>query len=235
MTKPQKRKLIYIPVIHSGSDMGSIAGDISKKGTSELGEEAWQAHVNTVERYWDLIADYCEKLTFDEKSLKIYQDGMVANGEIASKIIEDNLKMGSRNYRIISTLISKRAEIVKTEDFSLVKKELEIYKSISESDSLLKKLIKLLIIKRKRKALMKKRDAFIAESIEKTLLPGETGLLFLGAYHNILNKLPADIEVTQVKDISKVKMYQKLLPFQARHKSLFQKTADYLTEPLSLD
>jgi hypothetical protein len=78
---------------------------------------------------------------------------------------------------------------------------------------------------------MKKRDAFIAASIDKTLLTGETGLLFLGAYHHILNKLPADIEMVQVKEINKVKMYPKLLPFQARHQNLFQKTADYLTAP----
>jgi hypothetical protein len=233
MTKLLKRKLIYIPVIHSGSDMGSIAVGINKKGTAELGGEAWQAHINTVEQYWNLIADYCETLELDKGALKIYQDSMVTDGEIASKIIEDNLKMGSRNYRIISALVSKGAEIVKTEDFSLVKKELDIYKSITESDSLLKKLFKLLIIKYKRKTLMKKRDAFIAASIDQTLLPGETGLLFLGAYHNILNKLPADIEVVQVKEISKVRQYQRLLPFQARYEKLFLEIADYLTEPVS--
>lgn len=213
--------------------MGSIADGINKKGTSELGSEAWQAHIKTIEKYWDLIADYCERPELDKKALKIYQDSMVADGEIAKKIIEDNLKMGSRNYRIISKLISKGAEIVKTEDFSLVKKELDIYKSISESDRLLKKLFKLLIIKRKRNVLIKKRDAFIAASIDETLLPGETGLLFLGAYHNILNKLPADIEVVQVKKISKVRQYQKLLPFQSRYEKLFRETADYLTAPVS--
>jgi hypothetical protein len=65
--------------------------------------------------------------------------------------------MGSRNYKIISGLLNRGAEIVKTEDFSLVKKELEIFKSISETDNMLKKLIKLLIIKIKRRSLMKKR------------------------------------------------------------------------------
>jgi hypothetical protein len=225
------RTLIYIPVIHSGADMGTIAGDISQKGIAELGDENWQTHINTIEKYWDVIANYCEALNFEKNGLKIYQDGMVANGEIASKIIEDNLKMGSRNYQIISKLLSRGAEIVKTEDFGLVKKELEIYKSVSTSSGLLKKVFKVLVIKIKRKALMKKRDAFIAESISKTLLPGETGLLFLGAYHHILKKLPADIEVVQVKEISKVRKYQKLLPFQSRYKALFQDLADYMVKP----
>ncbi len=227
-----KRTLIYIPVIHSGSDMGTIAGDISRKGIAELGDAKWQSHINTVEKYWDVIANYCEQLDFEKNGLKIYQDGMVADGEIASKIIEDNLKMGSRNYKIISGLLNRGAEIVKTEDFGLVKKELEIFKSISETDSLLKKLIKLLIIKIKRRSLMKKRDAFIAASITKTLLPGETGLLFLGAYHHILNKLPADIEVVQVKEISKVRKYQKLLPFQSKYHALFNEVSQYIVAPV---
>ena len=82
---------------------------------------------------------------------------------------------------------------------------------------------------------MKNRGTFIAASIDKTLLPDETGLLFLGAYHNILNKLPADIEVLQVKEIRKVRQYQRLLPFQARYEKLFREIADYLTAPLSSD
>ncbi len=224
------RTLIYIPVIHSGSDMGTIANDISRKGVVELGEETWQSHIKTVEKYWDVIANYCEELNLKGKSLKIYQDGMVADGEIASKIIEDNLKMGSRNYQIISSLMSRGAEIVKTEDFGLVKKELELYKSISASDSLLKKLIKILLIKVKRKSLMKKRDAFISSILANTLKPGETGLIFLGAYHDILKTLPGDIKVIQLKEISKVKQYQKLLPFQSRYKALFQEIADYLVD-----
>ncbi len=224
------RTLIYIPVIHSGSDMGTIADDITRKGIAELGDETWQSYIRTVEKYWDVIANYCEELKFEENGLKIFQDGMVADGEIASKIVEDNLKMGSRNYQIISSLMSRGAEIVKTEDFGLVKNELKLYKSVSASDSLLMKLIKILLIKARRYFLLKKRDAFIASSIANTLKPGETGLIFLGAYHDILNKLPGDIKVIQVKEISKVKQYQKLLPFQSRYKALFQEIADYLVD-----
>jgi len=225
-----KRTLIYIPVIHSGSDMGSIADDITRKGIAGLGPETWQLHIKTVEKYWDVIANYCERLKFDENGLKIYQDGMVADGDIAMKIVEDNVKMGSRNYAIISRLISRGAEIVKTEDFNLVKKELELYKSISANDSFLMKLLKILLIKAKRKFLLKKRDTFIASSVADTLKTGETGLIFIGAYHQILNKLPEDIKVVQVKQISKVKQYQKLLPFQSEKKLQFKKLSNYLLD-----
>lgn len=225
-----KRTLIYIPVIHSGPDMGSIADDITGKGIAELGDEIWQLHIKTVEKYWDVIEYYCDLLKFKEKGLKIYQDGMVADGDIAMKIIEDGVKMGSRNYEIISRLISRGAEIVKTEDFKFVKRELKLYKSIAATDSLLIKLLKILLIRAKRKFLLKKRDTFIASSITETLKAGETGLIFLGAYHQILNKLPEDIKVLQVKEISKVRQYQKLLPFQSKYKPLFQQITHYLID-----
>jgi hypothetical protein len=232
LKRQDNRKLIYIPVIHSGTDMGTIAADISRKGIAGLGEKSWNTHIKTVEKYWDIIAHYCDQINIETKGLKIYQDGMVADGEIAQKIIEDNRKMGSRNYAIIFRLMTKGAVIMKTEDFSLVKNEIDLYKSFSASESLLTKLIKVFIIKAKRYFLLKKRDQVIAKTIAKTLHHGETGLLFLGAYHNILDKLPADIQVVQVKEISKVKKYQKLLPFQVGKKLRFQKLMDYLVQPL---
>lgn len=228
LKKLNNRKLIYIPVIHSGTDMGTIADDISRKGIAELGDETWQSHIRTVDKYWDVIALFCEELKIEINGMNIYQDGMVTDGEIAMKIIEDSVKMGSRNYEIVSNLIARGARIVRTEDYNFVKKELELYKSILATDSLLKKLIKILLIKAKRYFLMKKRDAFIAASINQTLNAGATGLIFLGAYHHILDKLPDDIEIIQIKEISKVKQYQKLLPFQSKYKTLFEEISQYL-------
>jgi phage host-nuclease inhibitor protein Gam len=231
--RQHNKKLIYIPVIHSGSDMGTIADDISRKGIAELGIETWQSHIRTVDKYWDVIANYCEELKIEINEMNIYQDGMVTDGEIAMRIVEDSVKMGSRNYEIVSNLITRGARIVRTEEYNLVKKELELYKSISTNDSLLKKLLKIIVIKAKRYFLMKKRDAFIAASIDQTLNAGNTGLIFLGAYHHILDKLPEDIEIIQVKEISKVKQYQKLLPFQSKHKALFDEISQYLVAPVT--
>ncbi len=231
MERQHSRKLIYIPVIHSGSDMGSLEADISRKGIAGLGEVNWKAHVQIVENYWNLIASYCEKQLPETKGLKIFQDGMVADGEIAKQIIRDNAKMGSRNYKIIAKLMGRGAVIVKTENIDLVLKELDLYKSVSASGSLISRIIRIALTKFRRKRLMIRRDAYIAAQIRKSLKHGETGLLFLGAYHSILNKLPADIHVTQLKEISKVRDYQKLLILQSKKKLQFQKLANYLITP----
>lgn len=47
-------------------------------------------------------------------------------------------------------------------------------------------------------ALLRQRDEFIAGRIEETLLPGETGLLFIGYFHDVLTKLPRMIDVQTV-------------------------------------
>jgi len=222
------RTLIYIPIIHSGADMGSMAAELTRKSIDEFGKEFWETHVDTVNKYWEIISQYCNTIDFGDKAVKIYQDGMVADGEIAIKIMEDSIKAGSKNYEIISRLINRGAIIVQTEDFSLVKKELEMLKSIPSSGALIMKVIRIIRFKISRSKLLNQRDEYIAGRIAATLGPNETGIIFLGAYHNILDKLPKDIVVKELKEIDKVREYQKLLPFHVRRKQRFEELSQYL-------
>ena len=57
--------------------------------------------------------------------------------------------------------------------------------------------------------MLKERDGYIARRIDETLREGESGVLFIGAYHDIASKLPEDIHVVQVKDITEVREYQR--------------------------
>jgi pheromone shutdown protein TraB len=43
--------------------------------------------------------------------------------------------------------------------------------------------------------LMQERDAYIAKAIDISLKDDETGLLFIGAAHNVIPELAKDIEV----------------------------------------
>jgi hypothetical protein len=43
--------------------------------------------------------------------------------------------------------------------------------------------------------ILKRRDRFIANRIDVTLKPGESGILFLGLVHNLEPHLPSDIRV----------------------------------------
>ena len=99
------RLLIYIPVIHTSADLGSLAKDVTKRGITELGEEVWKEHMKRVEGFWDVISHYFDSM--DVSGMKIYQDGMVADGEVGQKIVEEGIKSGSKNYEIISKLLQK--------------------------------------------------------------------------------------------------------------------------------
>jgi hypothetical protein len=69
------RTLIYIPVIHTSADLGSIAKEVAKRGIRDLGQELWEKHRKTVEGFWDVVSDYFDSI--DVKDMKIYQDGML--------------------------------------------------------------------------------------------------------------------------------------------------------------
>lgn len=212
--------------------MGSMASELTRKSINEFGEEFWNTHVDTVNQYWEVIRHYCDTIDFDGKPVKIYQDGMVADGDIALKIMEDSVKAGSKNYEIISRLVNHGATIVKTEDLSMVKKELDMLKSMPTSGSLIMKVIKIIRFKISRHKLLVQRDKFIAETINRTLAPNETGIIFIGAYHGVLNKLSKDIVVKEVKEINKVREYQKLIPFHTKRKQHFDNLSKYLIQPV---
>jgi len=220
------RTLIYIPVIHTGADLGSIAKEVAKRGIRDLGQELWEKHRRTVEGFWDVVSDYFDSI--DVKEMKIYQDGMVAEDEVGKKIVEDTAKAGSKNYQLILKLLDRGAVLVKTEDFKLVKKEYDRLLAITQAKSITKKIIAFIKYKLVKVILLNRRDNFIANRIEQTLKADEKAILFIGAFHNIKKRLPKDIQIKEVKDAAKVKRYQKLLPFYNKNGKQFDELGKYL-------
>ena len=196
------RTLIYVPVIHTSADLGSLAGDVTKRGIADLGEEVWKEHQRTVEGFWDVITDYLTSV--DASGMKIYQDGMVAEGEVGAAIVEEGLNLGSRNYQLVSRLLKRGAFLVKTEDFNLVKEERDRLLGITQAKSISKRLLAFIRYKLVKDRLLDKRDKFIAKRINETLNSNETGILFIGAYHNIKSRLPQDIQFKDIKETQKV-------------------------------
>lgn len=223
------RKLVYVPIIHISADLGEIASEIDKKGRISFGKEDWKKHKEAIIKFWDSIARYFDSL--EVKGLKIYQDGLVADEEMGLKIISDGVKKGSKNFEIVSKLISRGAQLVKTEDFSLVKKEYDYIVKITKARKYFKKILAALNYKFHKNKLLKKRDRFIAQTIDNTLGQGETGVLFIGAYHEILSKLPEDIEILELKEREKIRDYQKGFLTQKDTEKLNQ-LAEYLEEPV---
>jgi len=225
------RTLLYVPIIHMSADMGSLAKNFTNRGIKDLGEEVWERHRKTVSMFWDSITAFFEAMPV--RGFKIYQDGMVANGEIAEKIIEEGIRSGSKNYEIIRKLMEKGAVLQKTEDPALVKEERDWLLRITQAGTLPEKLKAYLGFRGAKDHLLKRRDSYIAETINSTLGQGGTGILFIGAYHEIIPRLDPDIRVKEIKEVRKVKEYQKRLPYQGRKKdALFEKLSDYLIKPV---
>ncbi|MDP2789388.1 MAG: hypothetical protein Q8O46_05115 [bacterium] len=220
------RTLIYVPIIHTSADLGSLAGEVTKRGLADLGKEIWREHIKTVDGFWDTISFYFDSI--EVGGMKIYQDGMVADGEVGEKIIEEGVRSGSKNYDLVSRLLKRGAILVKTEDFNLVKEERDRLFTVIKARSITQKLIAFIKYKLIKNRLLNKRDKFISKRISETLDQGETGIIFIGAYHNLKEKLSNDIQIKEIKNPDKVKEYQKLLPFYNKHKQRFEELAEYL-------
>jgi len=229
--KNNLKTLIYVPVIHTSADLGSLAEDVTKKGIAGLGEEVWREHIKTVEGFWEVISNYFDSI--DVSGMKIYQDGMVADGEVGQKIVEEGLKSGSKNYEVISKLLRKGAILVKTEDFELVKEERDRLLAITKA-KLPQKLIAFIKYKLVKNRLLNKRDEFIAKRINETLNQGEKGIIFIGAYHDIKKWLPEDIQIKEIKDADKVKEYQRLLPFYNKNRERLEELSEYLISVVAI-
>lgn len=220
------RKLYVIPIIHMSADLGTLAPAMDIRGVVELGKDFWLRHKETVTRFWDSIAEFLNSL--EVKGSKIYQDGLIADGEMGIRIVKEGVKEGSKNYEIISGLLKRGASLVKTEDLSLVKKEYDSLSKIVRSKSSGGKIVASLRYKLIENKLLKERDNFIANRIDETLGDGEVGILFIGAYHDVIPKLPQDIEIREVKKAEKVREYQRLLSNPRRDKGRFKQLTEYL-------
>lgn len=222
------RTLLYIPIIHTEADLGSVGQDIAKRGLREFGETLWNRHQKTVLGFWDAIAGYFDPI--EVSGFKIFQDGMAADGELGMKIVQEATNAGSRNYQVISELIRKGSILVKTEDLDLVKEERDWILRITQAKSRAQKLDAALKYRLAKRSLLDKRDRYIAKQINNTLQEGERGVLFIGAFHNVRKWLQKEIHVEELKEINKVKEYQKLLFSYRDNKDKVEKLGMYLMD-----
>jgi len=225
------RTLIYVPVIHTSADLGSMAKEVTKRGIRSLGEEIWEKHRETVEGFWDVISRYFDFA--DVKGMKIYQDGMVADGEVGERIVEETAKAGSKNYQLVSRLLERGALLVKTEDFKLVKEEYDRLLAITQAKSIVWKIIAYIKYRLLKTILLNKRDTFIANRIDQTLKPNEKAILFIGAFHKIEKRLPKSIQIRELKDPEKVRKYQRLLPFYNKYRNQFENLGAYVVSEVT--
>lgn len=227
------KKLLYVPIIHMEADLGSVAPTINKRSSQICGKERWNRHKKAVSEFWDSIANFFGRLDINASNVKIYQDGLMVDGRLGKKIIEEGARKGSKNHKIVLKLMESGAKVMKTEDASLLKEEYNNLIKLSQTKSVLGKTLAYIGYKLRKNPLMKKRDKFIAERINKTLREGEAGVLFVGVYHNVLPLISKDITVYEVKEKSKVKAYFDELIW-GKNGQNFNQLAEYLTSPVKI-
>jgi len=223
------KKLLYVPIIHMEADLGSVAAIIDQRSSQMCGRERWNQHKKVVSSFWDSIANYFDRLS--PSNLKIYQDGLMIDGKLGKKIVEEGVKKGSKNYKIILKLVKRGAEIRKTEDIHLLKKEYDSLIKLSQTKSPIEKTLAYIGYKLRKNPLMEKRDKFMAERINETLQDEEVGVFFIGVYHNVLPRISQDIMVYQLKERSKVKAYFDELVW-GKDEKRFSELAEYLASPV---
>ena len=192
--KSLKRTLLFFPIIHSQSEMGTLAHSIMRGTQKNTNPNFWQRKVDVITQFWLNI----ENIIFNDLSLeysqtRVYQDGLpVCDNE--EDIVADIAKTASPNFKILLRLKEKGATIMGTESASLLIEEYQHAKVISEaSDG--ENVTTINQQDTISSLLLEKRDSFIAARIDQTLQAGETGILFLGLLHNPIVFLPTNITV----------------------------------------
>lgn len=217
------RRLIYIPIIHTDADMGSLASALEQSTAAVCGEKRWEKHKATASRFWQMVSGYLK--TLDAKNLKVYQDGFVSSGNLGKKIIEEGVRKGSKNYEIILNLLNNRgAEIVSTEDVALLQEEYGYISRIIKAKTPSHRRLAYKEYESRKSQLTMERDSFIARAINETLEDGKVGLLFIGAYHDVIPHLAKDIAVEQLKEREWVKAYFDELMYGSDERNFEQLT-----------
>jgi len=189
------RRLILVRIVHSQEDMGSAGEGLLKESMERLGKEGWEENQRRIERFWRELVEAVDKLELDYSRVRVYQDGLPAGGELGMKIVNETAARGSQNYRLVKKLIEKGAVLEATESPELLLKEYRHIKLIAGALTREEREEAKLQYEKAKTLLIEERDLYIARRIQETLNEGETGILFIGATHQVASRLPGDIEV----------------------------------------
>jgi hypothetical protein len=173
--------LVYIPVLHSNAEMGSVAGAYKASFVARFGEQQWLRRCAEYAAIWDAITAGIDALQLDWATVKIYQDSLPVCGKEV-ELVRELAALGSHNHRLLVQLAERGAMLVGTEAPELLLDEYRLLQSPERAPE-------------EAAALLRKRDRFIAQRIDATLDDGETGLLFMGALHQVERLVPPRIRV----------------------------------------
>lgn len=188
------RRLIYIPIVHTEADMGSVSEEMKKEYIARYGKSRWLEHLRLIDRLWENIGKRLLAMPLEYGKTRLYQDGLPICGK-EEDIVRELVGMGSKNHILLMELMEKGATLMGTESPDLLIQEHRNIKDMVSEQGKGGGKVKLNAFRSISNGLLAKRDQFIAARISDTLLEGETGILFIGAMHKVEKSLPKDIRI----------------------------------------
>lgn len=227
------RQLLYVPIFHAAADLGSAAAAVAGRSAALADVRRWELHREAESRFWGNLRTYLQSLP--PARLKLYQDGMAAEGELGRRIVEQAAARGSENYALLLALLQNGAELRRTEDIALLLEEQQrLHDSLqrpSGATSLADTEAEINRARLRGARLLTERDQYIAAAISATLQVGEVGVLLIGADHRVAPLLARDIAVELVKDPLCVRGYVEAL-LLGRDERRLQELRAYLLAPI---
>jgi hypothetical protein len=194
MPRKVRRRLIWIPIIHTEADLGNMAESVRNLYVRKMGRAKWAKHVADVDRLWRDIRARIEGMHLDYSKVRLFQDGLPVCGH-EKQIVRDLARAGSRNHQLLADLMERGAAIMGTESPELLLEEYNLAREALVASDRRESPEAAARRGALGKAILEKRDRYIGARIAETLQPGETGVIFLGMLHSLAGRLPPDIEV----------------------------------------
>lgn len=192
-SRQHSRTLFYFPIIHTQADMGALRESVVRDTLEKMGRIGFGRKMAAIERFWTEVEGAIETLALSFEGVRLYQDGLPVCGREA-EIVTELARKGNRNHQLLLRLKGRGATIMGTESPDLLVQEYQMAKQ-----SLGARPPRAAGVAAQRRALtddlLQRRDRFIAQRINETLKPGETGILFLGMLHSLEGYLHQDIKV----------------------------------------
>ena len=193
------RTLDYIPIVHTHADLGGLGEQVRQRVLREEGLRGWQRRTQAVEQLWDRIERAVTKPRARAEKVRVYQDGLPVCGR-EKEIVQEMARKGSRNHKLLLRLMEQGASIMGTESAELLAREVEMARLGLAANPSGSPAAAQVGGQSMEADLLEKRDAYIADRINKTLQQGEAGILFIGMLHSMAARLDKDIRVSYPVD-----------------------------------
>lgn len=191
------RTLIYVPMVHSEADLGTMAEEVRRKLADTVGAGAAARRAGLVDAMWDGIRRRLLGEPVTWARVRLYQDGLPVCGW-EDKIVRDVAATGSKNHLLLLDLVKRGATLMGTEDAALVVREYRRVQRLVEAARSRAPDEEMRAIVAEGDEILAARDAFIARRIDETLAEDEVGILFAGLLHRVDELLSGKLEVKPV-------------------------------------